>query len=605
MSIQQKVFDKCNKYNIEWLNWESYKDCNSICKFSDGTSTKAGRFILDNYFPESHKAKLKDQELRSLVSSIVEPKGFTVVFDNVLYYNNKCKVNLTCSQGHSWRTEIAVLSAGHGCHSCTMTGKIRTKESIEKGMKTCQERYGGNAPTCSKDIQKKVQETLKSNYNTTNPSHVPSIRRKAEVTTKERFGSECALHNSEVKEKAKLTNMQKYGTEYSCQADSVKEKIKMSNKSADEGVKSRIIATNLERFGCKAPLMNKDIQSKAKQTKMERDLVWTQESLVEFFKSHPEYNVVDAVLAPTYDLQSAFKDIDHGWWHARLTHVVNNKILHPERRKSKGGDIVPSELLHGIQYYNKSLGEKSSVRPDYVDFEHKLIIEADGLYWHFEKREGNNFKASHGVKKDYHYEKRLTYNTLGYKFLAFSEREINEKPEIVSSIIRNKLGKTENKVAARKCELKQLDIQTSNAFFESNHLMGKGSGKTYALMYEGEVVCALRFVQKDTEIHISRFACKNNTSVVGGYSRLLKQLRKFDKSIINFVDCRHGDGKHLEKYGFELVSSSIGFWWTDGYNYFNRRKFLGDSGYTQGFEKYWDYGQLKYVLNLNKPPQHS
>ena len=49
---------------------------------------------------------------------------------------------------------------------------------------------------------------------------------------------------------------------------------------------------------------------------------------------------------------------------------------------------------------------------------------------------------------------------------------IDNKFDIVTSMIKNKLGKTENKIFARKCEIKHVDKQTSKEFQESNHIQG-------------------------------------------------------------------------------------------------------------------------------------
>jgi very-short-patch-repair endonuclease/Zn finger protein HypA/HybF involved in hydrogenase expression len=232
--------------------------------------------------------------------------------------------------------------------------------------------------------------------------------------------------------------------------------------------------------------------------------------------------------------------------------------------------------------YNKALSGVN-YRPDIRLEERKLIIETDGMRYHSEEKKS----------KDYHFKKWEAFNNLGYNLLAFSEFEVKEKREIVDSMINNKLGKSKI-VRARKCEIKEVDNTESNAFFDNNHLRGRGKGKTFGLYSNGKLVCAIRFYEESGVIHISRFASLVGHSVTGGYSKLLKLLPK-DKDIINFVDRRHGSGKHLLAMGFIKTSEHIGFEWTDGYFHWNRRKYLGNSGYDIGLKKFWDYGQIKYV----------
>ena len=237
--------------------------------------------------------------------------------------------------------------------------------------------------------------------------------------------------------------------------------------------------------------------------------------------------------------------------------------------------------------YNKKTFKDRNIRPDIVIKKHKLIIEVDGLHWHTEAKKD----------KKYHIDRAEYYKSKGYRLLVFSEKEVKEQREIVDSMINHRLGKTANKVGARKCQVVEMTHSELNGFFENNHLKGKGGGKGAGLLYRGEIVAAIRWVNNKDHYNISRFACKNNWSVSGAYSRLLKPLR--DKDIVNFVDTRHGDGEHLAQYGFELVSTHLGFEWTDGYHAFNRRSFLGNSGYDKGLLKYWDYGQKKFVAKSN------
>lgn len=237
--------------------------------------------------------------------------------------------------------------------------------------------------------------------------------------------------------------------------------------------------------------------------------------------------------------------------------------------------------IDGAIYNNRLPG--NMVRPDIRIEDKKLIIEVDGVFWHTE-----TYK-----ERGYHHKKSLLYEKQGYSLLVFSQWDIENKRHVVDSMINNKLGKIENKVGARSCVITHLSKQEADAFFYNNHLKGKGAGEAIALTFKGSVVCALRWYIRKSEIHISRFCSLVNWNVQGGYSKLLKQLPNMD--IVNFVDRRHGTGKHLEQYGFVKVHEHIGFEWTNGYELFNRRTFLGSSGLDKGLSRYWDYGQIKYV----------
>lgn len=306
-------------------------------------------------------------------------------------------------------------------------------------------------------------------------------------------------------------------------------------------------------------------------------------------------------ISPT--LKKSMQKIDHGNAmqdllnkgksinHACGIYGYNSTTVY--KRMKRHGDLITAiRSIHSTAkmlevpeaiYNNKLPG--TSFRPDIrIEGEHKLIIETDGVYWHTEDRVG----------RSYHARRARLYADLGYPLLVFNEHELDHKKPIVDSMIANKLKKISNKIHARKCRLVEMTTEQASRFFEENHLMGKGQGKGIGLAIDGEIVCGIRYVIRSEEIHVSRFCNKVFTSVVGGYSRLLSKLPP-NKTIVNFVDRRHGDGKHLINLGFIQESTHIGMWWSDNYRLFNRRKFPGNSGYEQGMKKYHDYGQIKYV----------
>jgi very-short-patch-repair endonuclease len=234
-------------------------------------------------------------------------------------------------------------------------------------------------------------------------------------------------------------------------------------------------------------------------------------------------------------------------------------------------------------------------KPDFLLSEKKLIIECDGLYWHSDAHK----------KDDYHQVKKETYKKEGFDTLFFRENEINDKTKIVESVIKNKLKLISNRIYARKCEIMKLSRKESTQFFDENHLMGRGSGFGYALIYKGDIVCALQAKWKnrnDREMEVSRFCSKLDCSVVGGFSKLLDHaiwLNK-PKTLFTFIDGRYGSGEYLRQFGFEKQKTYRSFSWTDGFKTLHRMSFPGNVGYKSGFFKIWDCGQTKWLMDLKK-----
>jgi hypothetical protein len=153
-----------------------------------------------------------------------------------------------------------------------------------------------------------------------------------------------------------------------------------------------------------------------------------------------------------------------------------------------------------------------------------------------------------------------------------------------------------NRIFARKCNVVEVDGKTSNRFFNSNHLMGKGKGKTFGLTYNNQLVSAIRIVKKEDGLDVSRFCNIVKTNVVGGFSKLVCQIVKKlkPKFIETFIDLRYGSGDYLPGLGFNKETQYLSFHWIRGDERYHRMKFPGNTGYDYGFYKLWDCGQARY-----------
>jgi hypothetical protein len=102
---------------------------------------------------------------------------------------------------------------------------------------------------------------------------------------------------------------------------------------------------------------------------------------------------------------------------------------------------------------------------------------------------------------------------------------------------------------------------------------------------------------RNNDYDISRFCSSRGISVIGGFSKLLKNFERDYKPnyIQTFIDLRYGTGSYLPSLGFTRKSCYPSFSWTDGENTYHRLKFRGNSGYRQGLIKIWDCGQAKFI----------
>lgn len=82
---------------------------------------------------------------------------------------------------------------------------------------------------------------------------------------------------------------------------------------------------------------------------------------------------------------------------------------------------------------------------------HNIAIEYNGLYWHSEQY----------IDKNYHLNKTEACEAKGIQLIHIFEDEWLYKQDIVKSRLKNILGLTQNKIWARKCEIKIVDTKDS------------------------------------------------------------------------------------------------------------------------------------------------
>ncbi len=250
---------------------------------------------------------------------------------------------------------------------------------------------------------------------------------------------------------------------------------------------------------------------------------------------------------------------------------------------------------------------------DIVVETHKFGIEYDGLYYH-----GLDFKATK-EQREYHQWKVLEAEKKGYNLIRITEEEWLKKPDIVKSIIHSRLG-INNKIYARHCSISYVTAKIARVFFNDNHLHGFSPAKHYlALSYEGNCVMMCSFgkprFDRIADWELIRMASIKNTTVVGGFQKLLTAFRKDNiGSILSYADRRYSTGHSYLKAGFQFIQlTTPGYLWTDGNIVYSRyqtqksklKELLGtydpslseaDNMFLNRFKIYYDCGHMKFLL---------
>jgi very-short-patch-repair endonuclease len=428
----------------------------------------------------------------------------------------------------------------------------------EKRRDIMRKKYGVSNPMESDELRERHKQSVLDKYGVENVSQIKEVREKVEQTNLERFGNKQFLASDVGREKIKEGMVEKYGVENAFQSEEIKNKIK---------------ETNLQKYGVDHHLKDKE-RAKANvkkviDSKIKRGSIKTYEGkTISEWRKSSEYS------------DSRFRVLinKHGFDIA--------KTMTP--RFSSLEQIFEKWLIEQKINYKKQFAVENRCA-DFLLVDYNIIIELDGLYWHSEVQQPD-YK--------YHVDKHKLYVDHGYIPLFFREDEINNKFDIIKSIILNKMNKS-NRIFARKCDIIMVNRETSKTFFEQNHLMGKGRGITYGLTYNGELLsCIIIRKTRQNNYEISRFCHKIGYQVIGGFSRLIKHfLRQNNAGLLTtFIDRRYGAGDYLKDLGFKSVNYSPSFVWTNGTDCVHRMRFPGNTGYSKGFIKLWDCGQARYDL---------
>jgi hypothetical protein len=496
--------------------------------------------------------KFTEEELNFIMSEInfldITKDSFAEIrfcFINELKERPKC-LNCGCEVKYLPKEKRYLYFCSEKCR-LSDAGILHYKKILKKNN---MKEYGVENVFQLDTIKEKIKETNLEKYGVENPAKCEEIQNKIKETNLEKYGVEYGLQNREVKEKTKETNLEKYGVENVFQNDNIKEKSKKTRKEK-YGVE---FYSSTDEYKDIIRIKNRNKYWNVFLIKLKQKQIIPLFSKEDYIKY--DYNITEKeYLCLICNKKFKSKEIqpirvycNRHRYNSNYEREVENFI----RTLNANIDINMNKIV----CYNKKRYECDIYLPEY-----KMGIEFHGLYWHCDL-----------IKSEkYHKEKYLFFKERGIELIQIFENEWLHKQDIVKSILSAKLGFITNKIFARKCEIREIDNQTYKEFCELNHIQGYGIAKVrLGLFYNDELVQLASFSKprfnKNYDWENIRSCTKLNTTVVGGFSKLMKYFKtNYTGSIITYVDCRYFNGGGYLKNGFKFIKHT-----EPNYFYFKR-----------------------------------
>ena len=387
-----------------------------------------------------------------------------------------------------------------------------------------------------------------------------------------------------INKKRKLSIQKKHGVSNVFQLDDIKEKSKKSliskygydNAQKVPDIKRKTMETCYIKYGHYNPFQSEKIKKKIRNTNMKRYGV--------------EYPQQSSMIRDKYSSLHISSKVE-----TELYCFIKNNLKYPILKNVKN-IISGYELDTYVPYLN-------------------LAFEFNGLYWHNEISKNKN----------YHLNKTELCEEQEIQLIHIYEDDWEFKKNIIKSMILNKIGKTPNKIFARKTKVKEIiDNKIIRDFLINNHRQGfVGSSIKLGLFYNENLVSLMTFGKRrvvmgkkksnNEEYELLRFCNKLNTNIVGGANKLFKHFIKNHnpKEITTYADRSWGNGNLYKQLGFKYHGKT-----QPNYYYIINRKrkyrfgFRKDKLVKEGFDinkserqimldrkiyRIYDSGNLKFI----------
>jgi hypothetical protein len=505
-------------------------------------------------------------------------KNHKDVYDKIIHHSNTYDLNNHSFKEKIWNYFHNIITKPK-CGGCDNI--VTFTDRFDRGYnKFCSLNCANDSGKLLDLVKIKMKETWGVEYF----SQHSTFKEKVKETKLKRYGDENYTNSV----KSKKTRLKKYGDEnYVNKEKAVETSLKkygVSNPSKSKIIKDKIIENNIIKWGFKSPSSHPDVILKKEKTILqniknrfkENEFITYEPKIKEFTLLCDKCNQDYKIFSPLYNERRRL-----GYETCINCNPINSLSSHREK------EVYDYLLELGIS--NIERNTRKIISPLELDLylpEHKIGIEFNGLYYH-----SDLFKS-----ENYHLNKYDKCLELGIELIQIFEDEWLFKKEIVKSIVKNRLGKIENKIYGRKCVVKEINKKDSSEFLMNNHIQGNCISKVKLGLYHNEqLVSVMTFGtrsgvgnNKGEYSELLRFSNLINYNVIGGGSKLFNHyIKNYNpKMILSYSDNRLFGGGLYKNLGFEYIhKSKPNYYYTKNELRFHRLNYKKKNLVKSGFDK--------------------
>ena len=587
-----------NKYDYSKVDYVGNKiNIIVICQKHGEFKQRPRHHLLGYGCPTCLIEDNKNSKMKKFIDDSIKIHGNKYDYSKVDYNNSSSNVIIVCPEHGEFEQQPRIHIGGGGCNKCNLSKMTKSKAKF-------------------------IDDSIKIHGNKYDYSKVNYINNKKHIVII------CPIHGEFTQEPN--SHLKGYGCK-KCSNDKYKHSIKTFidksnkihnnkynyNKTDYKGDSQKIVVTCL-KHGDFQQVANSHLQGHgcpfcANEEKKNNTKSFIEEA-TKIHNNKYDYSKVNytgcldkiTIICP-----------EHGEFEQRPRNHIsyrNGCPICPTIISSPHKEII--DYIKSITNDQLIINDRKIINPFELDIfikNKKLAIEINGSYWH------SYNKLESFTEKNQHKNKTELCDKNDINLFQIWEHDWVNKNDLIKSMLKGKLNLNE-RIYARKCKIIELENNEYCEFLKENHLQGSLNCLIkYGLKHDGDLVSVIGFNKhKKYEWELSRFCSIKYKNIIGGVGKLLTHFIKIynPKLIFSYANRSHSNGNMYEKLKFKLIGKT-----NPGYHYiksgtvYSRQQFQKHKLYKKlkefnpessepqnmfnnGYRRFWDSGNLKYLLTF-------